>query len=103
MARQCPRCGWPTAKSKRHTCPDAAPPKDHDEFVEARRGGLEHMKQRLDAPPPSDAAPVADLVVDLARLLERRVFAPAIRIHLGPFKFWCCLIVSGCTHGGKDR
>ncbi|KKK58751.1 hypothetical protein LCGC14_3041310, partial [marine sediment metagenome] len=28
--------------------PDAAPPKEHDEFVEARRGGLQHMKQRLE-------------------------------------------------------
>ncbi len=35
--------------------PDAAPPNDHEEFIEARRSGLKHMKQRL--APPSDAAP----------------------------------------------
>ena len=39
--------------------PDAAPPNDHDEFVETRHNGLKYMKQRLTASPSSDAAPVA--------------------------------------------
>ena len=33
----------------------------------------------------------------------RCIFAPAIRIHLGPFKFWCCVSFRAApTEGETD-